>query len=130
MKNTVYILGIAVIVVAIAGFMMFGSGTRIQESIVTGNAINTGSSQAQEVVISEKDYNYYPNEIKVKAGQQVKLKLDNSVTGCLRSFNINDLNVHGVSRSPTQTIDFTPTKKGTFNFACSMGMGYGTIIVE
>ena len=84
----------------------------------------------QKVVISEKNLNYYPNEIKVKAGQPVSISLDSSVTGCLRSFNIRDLGVSKNAKTPSDTIDFTPIKKGTFKFACSMGMGYGSIIVE
>ena len=33
-------------------------------------------------------------------------------------------------QTPTDYVEFTPTKKGTFGFACSMGMGTGTLIVE
>jgi hypothetical protein len=60
----------------------------------------------------------------------VEITLDNSVKGCLRSFNIKDLGVQKSSKNSDDKITFTPTKKGTFKFACVMGMGYGNIIVE
>jgi plastocyanin domain-containing protein len=34
------------------------------------------------------------------------------------------------SKNPSDTIKFTPNQKGTFEFACGMRMGYGTIIVS
>ena len=60
----------------------------------------------------------------------MSISLDSSVTGCLRSFTIKDLGVSKYAKTPSETIDFTPTKKGTFTFACVMGMGYGKLIVE
>jgi len=128
-KSTLYI-GAILLVLVIGGFFFFRGGS----SVVNGNVVSEGvqivPGEIQQVVISEKNLNYYPNEIKVKAGQPVSIKLDSSVKGCLRSFNIKDLGVSKYARTPSETIDFTPTKKGTFRFACSMGMGYGKIIVE
>ncbi|OIO81442.1 hypothetical protein AUJ84_01085 [Candidatus Pacearchaeota archaeon CG1_02_32_132] len=80
--------------------------------------------------MSEKNYNYYPSEIKVKANQPVEITLDDKVVGCLRAFTIRDLGVSKYARTPDEKIIFTPNKKGTFTFSCSMGMGYGKIIVE
>ena len=128
-KSTLYI-GAILLVLVIGGFFFFRGGS----SVVNGNVVSEGvqivPGEIQQVVISEKNLNYYPNEIKVKAGQPVSIKLDSSVKGCLRSFNIKDLGVSKYAKTPSETIDFTPTKKGTFRFACSMGMGYGKIIVE
>jgi len=128
-KSTLYI-GVILLILIAGGFFFFKGGS----SIVNGNVVSEGSQalqgEVQKVVISEKNLNYYPNEIKVKAGQPVSISLDSSVTGCLRSFNIRDLGVSKNAKTPSDTIDFTPIKKGTFKFACSMGMGYGSIIVE
>ena len=128
-KSTLYI-GVILLILIAGGFFFFKGGS----SIVNGNVVSEGSQalqgEVQKVVISEKNLNYYPNEIKVKAGQPVSISLDSSVTGCLRSFNIRDLGVSKNAKTPSDTIDFTPIKKGTFKFACSMGMGYGKIIVE
>ena len=128
-KSTLYI-GIILLILIVGGFFFFRGGS----PAVNGNVVSEGGQvlqgETQKVVIGEKNLNYYPNEIKVKAGQPVSTSLDSSVTGCLRSFNIKDLGVSKYAKTPGETIDFTPTKKGTFRFACSMGMGYGNIIVE
>ncbi len=127
-KYTLYI-GLVLLVLVVGGFFFFRGG-----SSGNGNVVSEGGQvlqgETQKVVISEKNLNYYPNEIRVKSGQPVSITLDSSVTGCLRSFNIKDLGVSKYAKTPGETIDFTPTKKGTFRFACSMGMGYGNIIVE
>ncbi|KKQ20399.1 MAG: hypothetical protein US35_C0040G0013, partial [Parcubacteria group bacterium GW2011_GWA2_37_10] len=117
-------------ILIVGGFFFFRGGS----PAVNGNVVSEGGQvlqgETQKVVIGEKNLNYYPNEIKVKAGQPVSISLDSSVTGCLRSFNIKDLGVSKNAKTPSDTINFTPTKKGTFRFACSMGMGYGNIIVK
>ena len=74
--------------------------------------------------------NYNPNTITVKAGKPVEITLDSSVRGCYRSFNIKQLGISYQSSDPSDKITFTPNEKGSFEFACGMRMGYGTIIVE
>ncbi len=118
---------ILIAVIMIGGFTFFSSGTTQK----TGNVVNSGSGgDVQKITLSMKNRNYYPNTITVKAGQPVSITLDDSVQGCLRGLNIRDLEVQGYSQNPSQTIDFTPTQKGTFRFACPMGMGYGNLIVK
>lgn len=126
MKNTtMFGLGILILLI-IGGFFIFNNSSN-----VTGNTVdNSNSVDAQKITLSLRDYNYYPNTITVKSGQPVEITLDKSISGCFRSFTIKDLGVAKNSRSPEDKIVFTPTKKGTFRFACSMGMGTGTIIVE
>lgn len=129
MKNTTILLMIAVILVAGGIFVFRGTSAGITGNVVLDDP-NTIPGEVQRVVISEKDLNYYPQEIKVKVGQPVSISLDNKVAGCLRSFTIRDLGLQKYLKTPQETLDFTPTKKGTFNFACSMGMGYGKLVVE
>ena len=88
------------------------------------------SADAQQVLLSEKNFNYYPSTIRVKAGQPVSITLDESVKGCLRAFTIKSLGVEKYARTAKDTIDFTPQRPGTYQFSCSMGMGYGTLVVE
>jgi plastocyanin domain-containing protein len=124
MKSIFYIIGIIVLIVIGGLFMIKANGTNaniIQDS---------GSEDVQNIVLSFKDYNYYPNTIKVKANQPVRISLDSSVSGCLRSFTIRDLGIAKNLQTPADYIEFTPTKKGTYGFACSMGMGTGTLVVE
>lgn len=121
---------IAVIVgiIALAGAILFlNSG----DSVVNGSVVNNGNmGNAQHVALSMKNGNYFPNTITVKANQPVEVTLDSSVVGCYRAFTIRDLGVADLSNNPSDTITFTPTKTGSFRFACSMGMGFGTIVVE
>lgn len=127
MKNTTMLLLIFILFIGVGTFIYIGSG---KSEAVTGNIINSYGKDAQKITLSAKNYNYYPETIKVKMGKPVEITLDHSVYGCLRAFAIRDLGVNKYSKSPEQTIAFTPSKKGRFRFSCSMGMGYGTIIVE
>lgn len=123
-KSTLYLMGIILLIV-IGGYFIMG------RSSLTGNAIQDNTNgNVQKVVLGIKDYNYYPNTVTVKEGKPVRIYLDSSVTGCLRSFTIKDFGVAKNLPTPNDYVEFTPNKKGTFRFACSMGMGTGTLIVE
>jgi plastocyanin domain-containing protein len=124
MKSAHYIIGIVIILVLI-GFFVFSSGSSSSNS----NS-GTGSGTTQEVTLSYKNYNYYPQTITVKANQPVKIYLDSSVKGCFRQFVIKDFGINKHLKSPSDYIEFTPTKTGTFVFQCGMGMGTGKLIVE
>lgn len=124
MKNTT-VFGLAVIVVVIVGMFFFFKGGGATENVVNDG----GTEGAQKVVLSVKNYNYYPQTINVKAGVPVSISLDSSVSGCLRSFTIPQLGVAKNLRTPQDNVEFTPKEKGTYRFQCSMGMGYGTIVV-
>ena len=125
-------LTIIVVILLIGGiWFVYGSKT------ITGNVVNdktnnigiTSNQEVQRITLSMKG-NYWPNTIKVKEGIPVDLILDGSVRGCFRSFNIPELGISKYSSNPLDIIKFTPNKKGTFEFRCSMGMGTGVIIVE
>ncbi|MEK6899044.1 MAG: cupredoxin domain-containing protein [Nanoarchaeota archaeon] len=121
MKNLA-IFSITIVALIVLGIFFYGSAQAPQtQEISTGDA--------QQITLSMKNGNYYPNAITVKANQPVEVTLDNSVGGCFRSFTVRELGVRGLSRSPSEKIRFTPTEEGTFTFACSMGMGYGQLNV-
>ena len=124
MKNSTIIASILFIVVLVGGFIFLKGGS----GNIDGNVV--GSGGAQEITLGVKNLNYYPNTITVKQGVPVEITLDSSVRGCYRSFNIKSLGVSKSSSGPSDTIKFTPDQKGSFEFACGMRMGYGTIIVE
>ncbi|MEK6858530.1 MAG: cupredoxin domain-containing protein [Nanoarchaeota archaeon] len=127
MKNTMFIAVIVGIIVLAGAVLFLNSG----EGVINGNVVTTGNAgDAQQVTLGMKNGNYFPNTIAVKANQPVEVTLDSSVVGCFRSFTIRDLGVADLSNNPSDTITFTPTKAGSFRFACSMGMGFGTIVVE
>lgn len=127
MKNTTILVFALILLIIIGGFIFLK--TNLNGETVK-NSVNSGKNNVQKITLSMKNYNYYPNTITVKANQPVSIILDNSIGGCYRGFVIRDLGVQKYSQNPGDTIDFTPTQKGTFRFSCSMGMGTGTIIVE
>jgi len=120
-----------IISILIAGFLFF-QFARSSNAANENAAVNGASIFGNDVQQISLGFNrgYYPNTIKVKANQPVEITLDSSVNGCYRSLLIRDLGVSGTSRSPSDKIKFTPTKKGTFTYSCGMGMARGTIIVE
>lgn len=126
MKDLTMVIGI-ILLAALGGYFVWSN--QGGDALVKGDTV-APIPGVQNVVLGVKNANYHPSIITVKAGQPVSITLDSSVRGCLRSFTIKDLGVNEYSSSPSETIDFTPAKKGAFRFACSMGMGYGTIVVE
>lgn len=131
MKTTTYLLFILAIIV-VAGVFLYGKSDGING--INGEAISdstqTNSEDAQKITLSMKNGNYYPDNIKVKAGKPVKISLDKSVTGCFRAFTIRQLGLFKVLKTPEDILSFTPKEKGTYGFACSMGMGRGLLVVE
>ena len=129
MKNLTILLGI-VIMTVLVGTFIFASG----DNGITGNVVAQDPQvlpgETQRFVISQRDLNYYPSEIKVQANKPVEISLDDSVGGCLRTFTIRKLGVSKYLKSVSDKLVFTPTKKGTYTFSCSMGMGYGKLVVE
>jgi len=118
---------IIIVVLLIVGAGIF----LIKDSKISGNATQNGNSgDYQEVVLSMKNYNYYPQTVKVNINQPVRIYLDESVGGCYRSFTIRDFGIAKRLATPSDYIEFTPTKKGSFTFSCSMGMGTGTLVVK
>jgi len=123
-KSTLYLIGIVLLIVIVGFFFL--SGESASANLIKENS----GGEVQEVVIGMKNYNYYPNTIRVKAGMPVSIALDETVSGCFRDFTIREFGVHEYLRTPQDSVEFTPTKKGSYTFACSMGMGTGTLIVE
>lgn len=124
-KSTLYIFGIVALIL-IGGIVFLKSGG----TLAKGVSSNGSNEEVQKIVIGMKNYNYSPNVIKVKSGVPVSISLDSSVGGCFRDFTIREFGIHKYLKTPQDTIEFTPTKPGRYTFACSMGMGTGTLIVE
>jgi sulfite exporter TauE/SafE/plastocyanin len=98
----------------------------------TGNLPGVVETQdAQLVTIKVTNHGYAPNKLQVKAGKPVQLTLQSSETySCALSFILQEFAI-SVDLKPTDTkrVSFTPTKKGTYTFSCSMGMYSGTLEV-
>ena len=128
MKNTTLLFIVAIII--ITAFLVISKGGKDQTIDYVSDSNPNPGSEVQKVIISAKDLNYYPSTIKLKSGVPVSLSLDEKVKGCLRSFTIKSLGISKYLKTTEDSLDFTPKNKGTFAFACSMGMGYGKLIVE
>lgn len=69
---------------------------------------------------------YEPSVLTVTAGQKVRWIVDaTDAAGCARSLISPEIGVRTVLRSGENVIEFTPTKRGTIAFTCSMGMTSG-----
>ena len=100
---------------------------KTEQSVAQAQIVNG----VQKITLSWGKLNYNPEIMKVKQAMPVQITADTErLQGCFRSISIPDL---GITKSFTEvdnTLEFTPQKKGTFQFGCSMGMGAGTIVVE
>lgn len=98
-------------------------------------AITTAQAAAlatNDATISIEQTSYNPNNLTVKAGSQVTLKLvNNGGGGCTQSFTIPGLGIQKIIPLGTSdTIQFTaPDEPGQLAFMCGMGMFRGTINV-
>ncbi len=95
----------------------------------TSSVTQLASSQRATIIVSNSGYS--PNYLSVQVNKPVQLTLESNETySCALSFVLKEFNV-SVDLKPTdsQTISFTPTKKGRYTYTCSMGMYSGTLDV-
>jgi len=125
------IMGIILIFLLVAIRNYFSNNTIVKTGSIV-QEVNAGDDKdAQLVQLTMKDYNYYPNTINLKYNVPAKIIVDtNKVKGCLQSIVIPDFGIRKFVRANDNIISFTPNKKGTFSFSCSMGMGFGKIVVS
>lgn len=85
----------------------------------------------QKVTINVTNDGYTPRYIKVKAGVPVELTLSSQdAYTCAVAFTFKQFNIATfLQPTDTQVFTFTPTQKGRFTYACSMGMYVGTMEV-
>lgn len=74
-----------------------------------------------------------PNTFRVKVGQLVRLEIDakENGSGCMSTITIPGLynQIQSIRQGP-MTIEFTPTKVGSYDITCAMGVPRGRVIVE
>ena len=85
----------------------------------------------QEVRITVKG-GYSPDVIRVKEGVPLRLVFDRQeASDCSDRVVFPDFQTSkSLAPFATTTLEFTPTKSGSFGFACGMNMLHGTLIVE
>lgn len=88
-------------------------------------------NNVQQVVIQAKSNGYEPNYIRVKAGVPVNLTVQtNGTYTCASFFSMRAFGIN-LQLGPTdsQSVVFTPTQPGKYQFTCSMGMYRGILEV-
>lgn len=101
---------------------------------VSGNVVSESAQVApgemQRVILSQNGFNY--RDAIVESGKPILLSADNSVGGCLRSvvFNLEGRRYSKYLRTTEDTLELPALSKGIYSFSCSMGMGYGRLIVQ
>ncbi|MEK6867213.1 MAG: cupredoxin domain-containing protein [Nanoarchaeota archaeon] len=85
----------------------------------------------QTVTLSWGKFNYNPETITVSVDKPVRIIADlTRLQGCFQSLVIPDLGIEHYFDEGSESLEFTPTKIGTYAFTCAMGMGKGTLVVE
>ena len=100
------------------------------------SATGSGMMQKQNVIeVTAQNFSYNPKSITVPVNQPVTINFKS--IGGTHDFYLDEFNVKSkpVSSGSSETITFTPTKKGTFQYYCNIGnhrkMGMvGTLIVQ
>lgn len=99
------------------------------------NTISANKAQVvagvQKVHIQAVNSGYTPNRVTVQSGIPVELTVSTNETySCSAAFVFTEFGISTfLGATDSQTFTFTPTKKGTFTFSCSMGMYTGTMEV-
>lgn len=104
----------------------FFSSERFEQANSVG--VKNGIQQVKIDVLSR---GYQPNYIKVKSGVPVEMTLEsNGVYSCALAFVFREfgINTH-LKSTDIKSFTFTPTKKGSYRFSCSMGMYTGIMEV-
>jgi uncharacterized protein len=99
------------------------SGTPAAPQIVDG---------VQEVVINIRPDGYQPNDVKVRSGQPLRLKLvAKNSNSCARVFTIPSMKITlYLDATDEQVIDLPAQPPGTLFFTCGMGMYSGQITIS
>lgn len=85
----------------------------------------------QKMTIEISSSGYSPTKFTVKAGIPVVLTLStNNAYSCASSFTFKKFKIfEQLQPTGTKTVTFTPKEKGSFTYACSMGMYQGVMEV-
>ncbi len=120
-KNAVY----AIVILAV---ILVGAFALWPKSSGLDTTLNTG--EAQKIVLGESGSKY--QDVVVEAGKPIEISAGRSVTGCARSvvFNVGGKTYSKYLQTTNDVLTLPALEKGTYNFACSMGMVSGMIVVE
>lgn len=109
MKNKNKLIITMILVFAVIGIFAFSSIN------ITGNVAKE-TQKTKEIIIDAVRFKYTPNIITLKEGEKIKLIINNIDTP--HGIRIPKFNVQGESG-----LEFTPDKKGEFDFYCLIPCG-------
>lgn len=94
------------------------------------DSATVGSSEVQEIRMTQNVSGYSPNQFTVEKGKKVRwiITSTNSFT-CASSIVVPKYRISKGLQKGENIIEFTPTEVGEIPFSCSMGMYRGTITV-
>lgn len=137
-KMMPFIIGGVLVVVALFGAVLLtrGNASSTSSNQVMGDETTTGTDSmttGTELAPSESmgdirtieveagAFYYKPETITIKKGETVKIVLNSK--DMMHDFNIDELNVKSpiVKSGETNTVEFTATTAGTFEYYCSVG---------
>lgn len=125
-ENSIYILGGLVLGVIIIGTLAFAGMSGTTDNVPSEQTIVAENTQVVMLGLSRSGYS--PGVITVEAGKPVTLKNDGTLGGCGLYPVQPELGMNANFASSNE-YTFTPNKKGSFTYTCSMGMYKGTINV-
>lgn len=88
--------------------------------------------QTKKVVVNAENHGYKPDTVTFKQGKPAQLKfIASDNMGCMNEVVSKDLNFSEKLDGKKEVIIDIPTDKpGTYNYACSMDMFHGKVVVK
>jgi plastocyanin len=130
MKTTIVVAGVAILVFLVAIGLRSQRGEMDDKLFLVEN-----ESEVVEFELRASNYKYDLSELRVKAGDRVKINLINA--GGEHDLVIDELGVKSkiLQDNESEVIEFVTNEKGVFEYYCSVGqhrqMGMvGNLIVE
>lgn len=130
--NKTMIVGMAVILVAIASFLLINKGTSngVSDKVSKETVVTTENATVVQLSSSIEGI-YSPKVIKVKKGTKVRIEGDpKTLAGGMDTVIIDGYNVSKKISPNDNVLEFTADKVGTYKIHCENGQGDGTLIVE
>lgn len=125
MNKTILII-IGVLIVIIGGYFLLRGSYQTPTLTPTAVPKETGTAQAPaagatEISVVGTEFSFSPDNISVKAGEQIKLTFKNNGRAphnlILEGLNIRTRTISG---GQTDVIEFTAPSSGTYNIFCSV----------
>jgi len=100
---------------------------KLEPSGISAQVAGINSQGQQEVEITVSSNGYHSSAQSLKVGVPVALSLVTQNTkGCSRAFTIPEYNITKIlPETGSQSVEFTPTRRGRLTYTCSMGMYTG-----